>query len=87
MRAGEDRMKAELHATTALHRKDKHPLSAETIEVLPNEGEVNVVIRFPKHDPIQLQDKDVEFISSIGPVKIRQKFKLRKMVYQGALAL
>ncbi len=40
-----------------------------------------VVCYFPRTDPIRLEDKEVEFQLEWGRVKIKSKFKLKKMVY------
>jgi len=84
---GQERVNEEFHATTTLNRKNKSPLSPEEVEVHTNVLDLTVLFRFSKHDPIQLEDKEVEFQSSLGSLKIKRKFKLKSMVYQGHLAL
>ena len=36
---------------------------------------------------VTLKDKQVEFVTQIGPLKAKRKFKLKDMVYKGKLDL
>ena len=45
------------------------------------------MFRFPKTDPISLDDKEVEFTTKIGTMTIRRKFKLSDMKVRGQLEL
>ena len=51
------------------------------------EASVVVLCYFPRTDAITLEDKDVEFITKLGPMEIKKKFKLEDMVFGGHLAL
>lgn len=75
-----------LRESTSLARKGKPPLRPESIE-MPKPGQGSYLFQFPKADPIVEADKDVEFVTRIGPFEIKRKFKLKEMIYQGALAL
>ncbi|MCP5111742.1 MAG: hypothetical protein GY953_13005 [bacterium] len=86
MLAGEpERLTEELHSTTSLNRKNKAPVSAGTIEM--TETEQAIIFKFPKHAPIELGDKEVEFHSRLGPAIFQRKFKLKPMIYGDRLAL
>jgi hypothetical protein len=34
-------------------------------------------------DPIQVQDKEVQFVDTPGPAQIKAKFVLKEMVWEG----
>ncbi len=84
---GDDLIREELRATTALSRKGKHDLSAESVALVPAEGQLNLVFRFPKYDAIRPEDKEVTFTTALGNLKISRRFKLKAMNYQGKLRL
>jgi hypothetical protein len=86
-RMSDDRIREELHATTCIKRKNKDDLLAEKIEVNPVGRVDTFVYRFPKDDPIRLEEKEVEFVSGLGAVTFKEKFKLSEMLYRGKLAL
>ena len=86
-RMGEDHIVEELRATTSLNRKGKRSISPENIEARQNGELLTLVFRFPRTDPITLADKQVEFVSSLGPLEFKRKFKVKAMVYSGQLAL
>ena len=76
---------ARLRAGTSLTCKGKDPVAPERVERV-NDGST-VLFVFPKSDPITLQDREVEFVTHLGPMELRHKFKLKDMVYQGKLEL
>ncbi len=41
---------------------------------------------FP-HGAITSEDRKVEFVTKIGSIKVKRKFKLKDMVYNGKLEL
>jgi hypothetical protein len=55
---------------------------AETV-VQRTAAVLGVVFAFPKTDAITLEDKDVEFVTKLGQVEIKEKFNLKDMVYHG----
>ncbi len=81
-----DALKKELIDQTTLVVKGKNPIAPVdcTISGL---GKMTAVCAFPKTDPIVLEDKEVEFQSKIGTHTIKQKFRLKDMVYFDKLAL
>ena len=77
-----------LMAETILKRQDKDPISPEDLVVFVENGEtVTLQYHFPRDDEITLEDKDVEFITKLGQVEVKQKFKLEDMVFAEQLAL
>jgi hypothetical protein len=75
---------AELAKTATLVRKDKDPIAAESAQKMPGEG---VAFLFPKTAAITLDDKEVEFVSKVGRLEVKRKFKLKEMVLADKLEL
>jgi hypothetical protein len=50
-------------------------------------GNIDLFIAFPRSAGISLDDKEVEFVTKIGPLVIRKKFKLKDMVFNGKLEM
>ncbi|HYL75025.1 MAG TPA: hypothetical protein VEU96_12520 [Bryobacteraceae bacterium] len=80
-----DEQLPELAKATTLVRKDKDPIAAEGAQRLP--GEPGIAFLFPKTAAIALEDKEVEFVSKVGPIEVKRKFKLKDMVIGDKLAL
>ena len=77
-----------LDAVLHQKRQDKDPISPEDLVVFVENGEtVTLQYHFPRDDEITLEDKDVEFITKLGQVEVKQKFKLEDMVFAEQLAL
>jgi hypothetical protein len=73
--------------TTSLRIKDKDPIAASGVQSAPREKAVDLYFLFPKTSPIALDDKEVEFVSTLGRFEIKKKFKLKDMVIGDKLAL
>jgi hypothetical protein len=80
-----DRIKDQLMGATQLLRKGKDPLYPQDVQV--NTSTNVVVFLFPKTDAISDDDKEVEFVTSMGPVQVKQKFTLKDMHFNGKLEL
>jgi hypothetical protein len=78
---------AALERSAALVRKGGRPIPARSVEIPPYGNHLAIQFRFPRTDPITLQDRQVEFFAAGGPFEFRQVFKLAPMVYEGRLAL
>lgn len=77
----------QLKTTTSLHCKGKEPLRPELVGLAKSaEGSITVFL-FPRKSAIGPDDKDVEFQTHFGPLAIKSKFDLKKMVWNGAPAL
>ena len=84
---GGARLQENLKKSTMLKRGDKPPILPMQIQVGVADKLVLVYFAFPKTDAIVLEDKDVEFISKVGPMEFKKKFKLADMVMDGKLTL
>jgi hypothetical protein len=73
-----------LKSTTYLSRNGRATIFPDKVERDPDG---TILFTFPKTTPISLDDKEVEFVSRLGPLEIKRKFKLKDMVYQGRLEL
>jgi hypothetical protein len=84
---GGARLKENLKQTTVLKHGDKPPISPAQVEIGVADKQVLIYFAFPKTDEIVLEDKDVEFVSKVGPAEFKKKFKLAEMVVDGKLTL
>ena len=48
---------------------------------------MTLVLGFPKTTPITAQDQEFEFSTVLGSYNVKRTFKLKDMVFMGALAL
>jgi hypothetical protein len=82
---------AELKSNAVLRIKKKPPIPAADIRADREQRTVNLFLFFPRgrdgHQPITLEDREVEFLLKIGRVDIKRKFKLKDMVYEGKLEI
>lgn len=74
-----------LKSGTRLNPKDRASIYPEKVE-RDKDGQT-IVFTFPRTTPISLDSKEVEFVTRVGSIEIRHKFKLKDMVYQGKLEL
>jgi hypothetical protein len=78
-------MRRQFLENTRILRKSKSALNPSDVKLDADRGEVSFLFR--RDEPIDLDDKEVTFETTIGRMKIEKKFKLKDMVYQGKLAL
>lgn len=77
-----------LKSATSLQRKGKDPISAELVQMTGSSDEKGVLFSFPRTPaPIEAADKEVTFVTAMGPIRVRAKFTLREMIYKGRLEL
>ena len=76
-----------LMAEARLERKGKSPIVPAQAQPQRAERGVTIVYLFPKDDAIVLEDQEVEFITKVGDVTIKKKFKLEEMVFNDQLEL
>ena len=74
---------AALAKSATLVRKDKDPIQAENATARDRV----VYFLFPRTSPITLEDKEVEFVSKLGRLEVRRKFKLKDMMIGEKLEL
>ncbi|HVP00206.1 MAG TPA: hypothetical protein VMT15_19175 [Bryobacteraceae bacterium] len=87
MLRGSEEMKAALLKNTVLSIKGKEPIAPSDLQTGASGQHATVVFLFPKTAPIDADDKEVEFSSKMGPIVIKQKFKLKDMMFNGKLEL
>jgi hypothetical protein len=82
-----DKMKEALLKNTTLTVKGKDPIQASDVQSGSDAQKALVLFIFPKTVPFSVDDKDVEFSTTLGPLVVRQKFHLKDMVFNGKLEL
>jgi hypothetical protein len=84
---GGARLQQALLKTTLLKHGEKAPIAPVQVQIGTIEKVLAIYFAFPKTDAIVLEDKDVEFVSKIGAMEFKKKFKLADMVVDGKLLL
>jgi hypothetical protein len=74
-------------SSTQLLVKGKSAIAPEDVKFDNGRDGFTVQFLFPRTTPIDLDDKEVTFQTSMWHMKIDRKFKLKEMVYNGKLAL
>jgi hypothetical protein len=80
-----EEIKKALMEQTTLSAKGKEELKPVDIQRSQRGGDLLFI--FPKKTEFSVEDKEVEFATRFESVSIKQKFKLKDMVYNGKLAL
>ncbi len=77
-----------LKETTRLERKDD-PLELQRVKIAPRtqRSPSGTLFYFSRVLPITLEDKQVTFVTKVGPLEVKCKFTLRDMMYRGSLEL
>jgi len=83
------RMIDAVKAETTLKRRNRRPVApAEVVLERDDDQSIRAIFRFPRTEAITLDDRDVEFVTKLGPVTdIKKKFRLREMQVGGRLVL
>jgi hypothetical protein len=77
-----------LKQSSALQRKGKNPIAAGRVGELEGSETPTLLFYFPRAgDPIALADKEVTFLTQIGPLQLKVKFVLKDMQYHGRISL
>ncbi len=76
-----------LERNAVLLRPQRRPIPVRSVEIPPHGNHLTIRFRFPRTEPIALEDRQVEFFAAGGPFEFRKIFKLAPMVYEGRLAL
>jgi hypothetical protein len=82
-----DALRSQLMDAAQLAPKGKSSIYAADVQIEGPAGIDGVRFLFPRTNPINAGDKEVEFILNIRRIKVDEKFKLSDMQYQGQLAL
>ena len=83
------RMLDAVKAETMLKRRDRPPVAPERIVLERDDDQsIRALFHFPRTEAITPAERDVEFVTKLGPVTdIKKKFRLRDMRFGGRLAL
>ena len=87
LRGDADGTKKTLLENTTIAVKGKDPIQASDLQTAATGQQGMIVFLFPRTNAIDADDKEVEFASKIGPMTVKQKFKLKDMVFNGKLEL
>jgi hypothetical protein len=83
----DEQAKQAMAAASTLNVKNKDAVAAADVEFQKDGGNVDAYFLFPRKSPFSLEDKEIEFVSKLGPVTLKHKFKLKDMVFKGKLEL
>jgi hypothetical protein len=73
--------------TTLLRRGKKAPIALAQGGLQQGGAVFTMIFAFPRTDAITLDDRDVEFVTTIGTIEIKKKFTLKDLVFNGHLEL
>ena len=74
-----------LMAQSRLMARGGRSIAPEDVKLEAETGVLHLF--FPRSEAIRLEDKEVTFAARFGSMTIRRRFRLKDMVYRGALAL
>ena len=78
----------ELLDQTSLQLDDRNPIVVEDARAfVENEETVSIEYLFSREHAITLDDRNVEFVTKVGPIEVKKKFKLEDMVFADELSL
>jgi hypothetical protein len=72
---------------TSLRRAGRPPIAASAGGPQTSGKAFALIFAFPRTDAITPQDNEVEFVTKLGDLEIKRKFKLKEMVAAGRLQL
>ena len=77
-----------LKESTRIERRGD-PLELQQVKIAPrtHHSPAGTWFYFSRVFPITLEDKQVTFVTKVGPLEVKCKFALKDMVYRGALQL
>jgi hypothetical protein len=77
-----------LKETTRLERKDD-PLELQRAKIAPRtpRSASGTLFYFSRVFPLVPEDKQITFVTKVGPLEVKCKFTLRDMIYRGNLEL
>jgi hypothetical protein len=80
-------LKKDLMERSALTVKGKDDLKPSDVQLGKAGRGFELYFVFPKKTQFSLDDKEIEFTTKLGAIGIRQRFRVKDMVYNGKLAL
>ena len=72
---------------TTLSAKGKPALTSLKLEIVPHGKNLDFAFTFPRETVFSAEDKEIEFTTQFGGIRIRQRFRPREMVFRGQPAL
>ena len=87
IRGDNESAKKALMEQSSLAAKGKDALRPADIQVGRAARGTEIYFVFPKSAEFSVDDKEIEFATKIGSFAVRQKFKLKDMMFEGKLAL
>jgi hypothetical protein len=87
MRGDGETLKKALVAQTALSVKGKDALKATDLQMGRSGRNLELYFLFPRTTEFTVDDKEVEFGTKLGNSQVKQKFRLKDMVFDGKLSL
>ena len=81
------RATASAGTTTFLRRAKKAPIALAQGGLQQGGAVFTMIFAFQRTDAITLDDKEVEFVTTIGTIEIKKKFTLKDLVFNGELEL
>lgn len=85
-RTGDD-FKEALTKSAVLSVKGKDSIHAMEVQVNPRGRTLDIYFLFPRQRVFTVEDSEIDFSAKAGEVPIKQKFKLKEMVFNGKLEL
>jgi hypothetical protein len=82
-----DAMRSQLLDAAQLAPKGKSSIYPQDVQIDGPDGIDGVRFLFPRTNPINAADKEVDFILNIRRIRVEEKFKLNDMQYESKLAL
>jgi hypothetical protein len=82
-----DAMRSQLLDAAQLAPKGKSSIYAQDVQIDGPDGIDGVRFLFPRANPINAADKEVDFILNIRRIRVEEKFHLNDMQYESKLAL
>jgi hypothetical protein len=82
-----DALRSQLLDAAQLAPKGKSSIYPQDVQIDGPDGSDGVRFLFPRTNPINASDKEVDFILNIRRIKVEEKFHLSDMQYEGKLAL
>ena len=73
--------------TTFLRPGKKAPIALAQGGMQAGGATLTMIFAFPRTNPITLEDKEVEFVTTLGTIEIKKKFNLKELVFNGELEL
>lgn len=82
-----DEFREALLKSAVLNVKGKDSVHAMDVQVNPRGRTLDLFFMFPRQRVFTLEDSEIEFNAKAGDVPIKQRFKLKDMVFNGKLEL